>query len=289
MFAPVGHLLLGVFSFLLFVLNTVFWGLLIYLLIPFKLLSPTKKNRGQVTDLMVKLGQNWISVNSAGLALVHSIKWEVEGLEGLRRDRSYFVSSNHKSWVDIVVLQRVFNRRIPFLRFFLKHQLIYIPVLGGAWWALDFPFMKRHSREFLLKHPDRRAEDLVTIRRTCERFIGRPIAILNFLEGTRFTVKKREAQKAPYKHLLNPKVGGVAFVLEAMGEQFESFLDITISYPDDEPHFWHLLSGEIRRVVVRVRQLPIPEFQNRGELHNWLKEIWTAKDGILASDEALRR
>ena len=276
------HLLIGVFSFAIFAFNTIFWGALIYLLIPLKLLAPNKKWRSAVTDQMVKLAENWISINSAGLSLVHPIEWDIQGLESLRRDRSYFVSSNHQSWVDIVVLQKVFNRRIPFLRFFLKHQLIYVPILGGAWWALDFPFMKRHSKDFLAKNPQRRGEDLATVRRTCERFIGHPISILNFLEGTRFTVEKREAQKSPYKHLLNPKVGGVAFVLDAMGNQFEAFLDVTISYPEEQPHFWRLLSGQMRRVMVHVRHLPIPNSLSRGEMHNWLRDLWSIKDSSLS-------
>ena len=64
----------------------------------------------------------------------------------LRVDGHYLVLANHQSWVDIPVLQRVFNRRIPLLRFFLKRQLFWVPVLGLAWWALDFPFMRRSTR-----------------------------------------------------------------------------------------------------------------------------------------------
>ena len=57
----------------------------------------------------------------------------------------YLVLANHQSWVDILVLQKVFNRRIPLLRFFLKRQLFWVPLLGLAWWALDFPFMGRYT------------------------------------------------------------------------------------------------------------------------------------------------
>ena len=70
---------------------------------------------------------------------------------GRRRPASaaswYLVLSNHRSWVDILVLQSVFRGRIPFLKFFLKQQLIWVPLLGLAWWALDFPFMRRHSAD----------------------------------------------------------------------------------------------------------------------------------------------
>ena len=33
-------------------------------------------------------------------------------------------------------------------------------ILGLAWWFLDYPFMKRHSRDALQKHPELRGEDL---------------------------------------------------------------------------------------------------------------------------------
>ncbi len=67
----------------------------------------------------------------------------MQGVDSLHQRGWYLVSSNHQSWVDILVLQRIFHGRIPFLKFFLKQELIWVPVIGLAWWALDFPFMKR--------------------------------------------------------------------------------------------------------------------------------------------------
>ncbi len=85
------------------------------------------------------------------------------------------------------MLQSVFRGRIPFLKFFLKQQLIWVPLLGLAWWALDFPFMRRHSSEYLAKHPEERGKDLAATRKACEKFAEIPTSVMNFVEGTRFT------------------------------------------------------------------------------------------------------
>lgn len=278
----------GTVSFLLFGLNTLFWCLLLFLALPFKVFFPELSNRW-----MVAIAQNWISCNTIEIKLMHRIRWDVKGLENLRPDRSYLVVSNHQSWIDIVVLQEVFNRRIPFLRFFLKQELIYVPILGLAWWALDFPFMKRYTKAYLEKHPEKRGQDLETTRKACERFKGAPISVLNFLEGTRFTPDKHRKQNSTYGHLLNPKIGGVAFVLEAMGEQFESLLDVTIQYPGGAESLWGLLSGQVDDVVVHVREIPIPrdliggkylsDENFRERLQNWVRSIWSEKDLRLKS------
>ncbi|MBK6405448.1 MAG: hypothetical protein IPF66_10615 [Holophagales bacterium] len=76
-----------------------------------------------------------------------------------------------------------------------------MPVLGPAWRALDFPFMKRHPREALEKNPALRFEDLEATRRACEKFRHAPAAILNFIEGTRFTPAKHARGGAEYRHL----------------------------------------------------------------------------------------
>ena len=178
--------------------------------------------------------------------------WDVQGVDGLHERGWYLVSSNHQSWVDILVLQRIFHGRIPFLKFFLKQELIWVPVIGLAWWALDFPFMKRG------KGSGARQNDLKTTREACEKFKLIPTTVINFVEGTRFTPAKQAAQQSPYRHLLKPKIGGLGIALAAMGEQFEALLDVTIVYPHGTPTFWHLLCGQIDAVTVRVQQREIP-------------------------------
>ncbi len=245
-----------------------------------KLALPFGAVRRGADRLLNAMAEGWIAVNGWWMALVQRIHWDVKGLEGLRRKGWYLVSSNHQSWVDILVLQKVFHRRVPFLKFFLKRQLLYVPVMGLAWWALDFPFMRRRTGS--------RSEDLKTARRACEKFRQIPTSVMNFLEGTRFSRAKHDAQGSPYRHLLKPKVGGLATALGAMGERFDALLDVTIVYPGGVPSFWDLLSGRMRRVVVRVRELKIPpdllggDYEGdpafRGRMQAFVQELWAEKD-----------
>ena len=282
----------GALSFLILAINTVFWCFLLFVLSIFKLLFPVEWVRTRLDPLINAMATAWISCNSAWMRLASPSRWTVDGVDSLRYNDWYLVNCNHQSWVDIFVLQHALNRRVPLLKFFLKHELIYIPVIGLAWWALDFPFMKRHSRSALRKNPNLRNEDRESARRACAKFAKVPTSVMNFAEGTRFTAEKHLAQEAPYQHLLKPKAGAMAMALGAMGAQFHSLLDATIAYPDGVPSFWQYLCGKSFRVVLHVRQVEIPmEFCTgdyeadramRKAFHRWLDEIWVRKDQELA-------
>jgi len=222
----------------------------------------------------------------------------VEIPPALDRKGCYLVNSNHQSWVDILVLQRCFNRRLPFFRFFLKSQLIRVPFLGLTWWALDYPFMKRASKAQLLRQPGLKGQDLENARKVCEKFRDIPVAMMNFPEGTRFMVAKRDAQKSPYRNLLLPRIGGVGQVLFALSEQLDALIDVTIVYPRDDPSepaptFWQLLSGQLPEIVVRAEQREIPthllgrnfrkDREYRRELESWISGMWLEKDQLISS------
>ena len=162
------------------------------------------------------------------------------------------VISNHQSWIDIITLQTVFNRKIPFLKFFIKKELIWVPIMGPAWWALDFPFMKRYSPEFLAKKPHLKGKDIEITRIACSKFKTMPVSVMNFVEGTRFSENKHYRQRSPYNNLLKPKAGGTGFVLTIMGEQLNSILNITIKYTGEDKKFWSLLCGRIQLASGRM-------------------------------------
>ncbi|KZC16487.1 acyltransferase [Rhodanobacter sp. FW510-R12] len=257
-----------------------------------KLVVPVPAIRQACSRVLVRIAESWIGVNGFLFDLFTRIRWRVEGLAGLRRDGNYLVLCNHQSWVDIPVLQRVFNRRIPFLRFFLKQQLIWVPLLGQAWWALDFPFMKRYSRETLLKHPELQGKDKEATRRACEKFRHMPVSVMNFVEGTRFTPAKHAAQSSPYRHLLRPKAGGLAFVLDAMGDALHAILDVTIVYPEGRCTMADLIAGRVRDIRVHVRERAIEagllgnydeDAAFRGRVKSWVNTLWREKDAQVAS------
>jgi 1-acyl-sn-glycerol-3-phosphate acyltransferase len=257
-------------------------------MVPFalaKLVLPFAAVR-RVTDRALNaIATGWIAVNNAWMRAVGRTRWDVQGLEGLDPQGWYLVASNHQSWVDILVLQKVFTRRVPLLKFFLKRELIYVPVIGLAWWALDFPFMQR-------KGTGAGPKDLARARRACEKFRVVPTSVINFLEGTRFTPAKHDAQNSPYRHLLKPKVGGIATALTTLGAQFHRMLDVTIVYPDGPPTFWALMTGRVRMVTVRVRQREIPaellagdyagDKAFRAQMQAWVNALWAEKDALLA-------
>jgi 1-acyl-sn-glycerol-3-phosphate acyltransferase len=243
--------------------------------------------------MSVSIAESWIGVNTWGIRNMTRTRIVVDSNAPLDYDGHYLVLANHQSWVDIPMMQAVFNRRIPLLRFFLKSVLIWVPFLGLAWWALDFPFMKRYSREKLAKHPELAGRDIEATRRTCEKFRGIPVSIMNFVEGTRFTAAKHRAQQSPYVHLLKPRAGGVAFVLAAMGDALHAVLDVTIAYPHGSPTFGDLLTDRVPEVRMTVRRHDIPadltsgDYQNdpavRERVHNWINAIWAEKDALLSA------
>ncbi len=278
----------GSLSLILYILNTVFWCILLYVLAAAKAAVPLKSWRRRCSRMLNAIAENWIWVNNQNQRLMAgNTRWEVQGIETLERSEWYLVLANHQSWVDILVLQRIFHRKIPFLKFFIKKELLWFPFLGQAWWAMDFPFVKRYTKSYLQKKPHLKGKDLEITRKACRKFKKMPVSIMNFVEGTRFTNEKHRRQQSPYSHLLQPKAGGIAFVLGSMGEQIHRVLDVTIVYPDGVTSFWALLCGKIREIKVHVRSLPVsPEilgdYANDGRfragLQRWLNNIWAEKN-----------
>ncbi len=282
----------GIFASLVVGLNTLAFSLVLVPLALLKLLLPLPALRRAFERMLASLASAWVAVNNAWIFAVRpGARWDVQGLEQLDARGWYLVASNHQSWVDILVLQRVFHGRIPFLKFFLKRELIWVPVIGLAWWALDFPFMTRgKSRGGLQK-------DLETTRRACEKFKQVPTSVMNFVEGTRATPAKIAQDKGPYQHLLRPKIGGLSVALATMGEQFHGLLDVTVVYPGGIPTFWDMLCGRLDHVIVRVQQHAIPpelvgvehalQRAHVVKLGRWVEKLWRDKDRLIG--ELLRQ
>ncbi len=282
--------LTGGITVLLLAANTLFWACFLYPVTLLKLIFRFRAATTFFNFLLDGIAQTWIACNNLGLLVTRRIQWDIEGDEELRRTRWYLVLSNHQSWTDIVVLQKVLHRKTPFIKFFLKKELIWVPILGLAWWALDFPFMKRYSASFLEKNPHLKGKDIEITKRACAKYRKLPVSVMNFVEGTRFTPSKHRKQKSPYRHLLRPKAGGVGFVMSALGEYLTSILNVTIAYPEGRLSFWDFLCGRVKKIIVRIETLPVTEdmlgdYINdaayRETFQNWLNNLWTEKDMLL--------
>ena len=128
--------LIGLLASLLLGLNSLFWVPLLLLFALLKLVLPSTALRRRLDPLLVRIAEAWIACNSGWMALTQKVDWDVQGISGLDPQGWYLVNCNHQTWADILVLQHLLTRRIPLLKFFLKRQLLWVPVMGLAWCCL---------------------------------------------------------------------------------------------------------------------------------------------------------
>ena len=278
---------------LLLLLNTLILIGPMMLIALLKLVLPGKALRTACSRGVMWVAETWAEIDKLIFATLTPTVWDIRGGEGLRRDRSYLVVSNHQSWVDIPALVQAFNRKTPYFKFFLKQELIWVPFLGLAFWALDYPFMKRYSKAYLARPPEMAGQDLEITKRACARFKDLNVTVVNYLEGTRFTAAKQAQQGSPYQHLLKPKAGGVAFTLATLGPQLDALLDVTLVYPGQRaPGFWKLISGQVPKVIMDIRTRELDpalwagDYQGDAEFRQyvqaWVSQLWQDKDTRIA-------
>lgn len=274
----------------LLVLNTCIHIVPLFFLAFFKVIIPMKTSRDFFSMLIMVVGASWIRNNNRVFSLLLPTRFDVCETAELTPKGWYLVLCNHQSWVDILTLQKVFAGKAPFLKFFIKQELIWVPIMGFAWWALDFPFMKRYSKAYLEKHPEKRGKDFEATRKACEKFQTRPVSVMNFAEGTRFSPAKKERQQSPYQRMLRPKAAGTALVLASMGNLIRNVVDVTIAYPEGAPTFWHFVCGKTPRIRVHIQAFPVGEelmgdyfndAAHREFFQKRLNEIWAEKDALL--------
>lgn len=283
------HWAKGVFSLSLYGVTVILAFALVMPLALVKLLVPGL--RGWCNRLLDGVASGWIEINSWHQRWLTGTELRVSGdLEQLSRSEWYMLIANHQSWVDILILVRVLNGRIPYVKFFFKKELLWVPFFGQALWAVDFPVMHRHSKAKIAKNPALATQDMERTRCACEVYRDSPVTMVNFLEGTRFTPAKQRAQGQTYRNLLQPKAGGIAFTLSAMNGRLNHLLDATLYYPEGRPSFWAYACGRVGQVDLHLRKLPITDDligdypgdkAFRVEFQRWVNQLWEEKDARL--------
>lgn len=284
------HILRGVLASISIALTTV--GVCCVLLIWYVQFALTPVSRkGAIRQKMDRIILWWTKSNRwmiKRLKLTEpQIHWQ--GRERLSPEQWYLVVCNHQTWADILLLQTYLLDDIPPLKFFTKSQLIWLPFIGLAMSALGFPYVKRVSKEQIKKNPALRNADKNNVLQACEGFKNHPTSILNFAEGTRLTAEKYQRQNGALKHLLNPKPGGITYMLEGMGDQLDGLVNVTLVYPDGVPTFWDFLQGKCRRVIFDARHCPIPELAGKdsgdssykANVARWVQGLWEEKDALI--------
>lgn len=279
-------------SLTLTILNTAINSVLIVFFSLLKLLIPIPVISRCMGRQANRFMRSWLLGNALILRLANRIDWHIEDHSQLNAEGWHLIISNHLSWTDIVIIGDLFRTRLPVPKFFLKYELLFVPFVGLACWGLDMPFMRRYSREYLLKHPELRGKDVASTRAACAKFVHEPTTVINFVEGTRFTAAKARANHSPFRYLMPPKAAGLSLALAGLGEQFEKIINVTLDYPDNREHpFRDLLCGRMKRIQVHIEEIAItPEL--RGDYVNdkpfkrdfqlWLNQLWQEKDRRLA-------
>lgn len=292
-FKQISSNLKGCFNAFFLAIHTIFWCIPMYLLFCLKVISFHPIMLTFINRCLIATANNWIRTNNLMMNLTMRIKWDLPDFSHLKLNQWYFIICNHQAWTDILVLQRIFLRKVPFIRFFIKKELMWLPILNLAWWAYDFPIMHRHTKEQIAKDPSLRIKDLSATQKACSRYKHSPVTILNFLEGTRFTRAKHIKQHSPYDNLLIPKSGGFAFAVNVMNKQINHVLDVTIIYPEGKKTFWDFLCGRVHQIAVKLQEHEIPTELLQGnytedevyrhQFKQWINQLWQEKDSLLNS------
>ena len=237
------------------------------------------------------LWRGWALFNLIAINLTNPVEWQIDSPDKFDKKSWYLLICNHISWVDIMVLTQVALNTLPSPKFFLKDELKKVPFVGMAAWAMDMPFMKRYSRSYLAKHPEKKGQDIESTRKSCEKFQYIPTTIINFVEGTRITKQKLQQSSGAFAHLLSPKAGGIAFTLAAMGHLFSGVINVTLNYPDNSRPTLDILFGRLKRVQVQIELLEVNDdmvgdYFSDGDFklrfQSWLNDLWVEKDKLLA-------
>jgi 1-acyl-sn-glycerol-3-phosphate acyltransferase len=282
------HNILGFFSFVFIVLNLAFWIVPILLLAVMKLIAPPVMIKETAYRVMLWIYTAAVKVDDFLLFKIIHNRMEFKNPERLRKDRNYLILANHQSWADILILQSLLTNKTPPIRFIVKRELIFMPIIGLICLAYEYPFVRRESLKAKKSGDDKNTRDINTIRKKIDKISTTGLSIINFVEGTRFNLPKSENHASRYKHLLNPHAGGLFYILKNYGSNLDTVLNFTITYGCPSPFFWKLLGGRCRRLIVDLQTIPMQQLRSTlcagGEemsfaaLSQWLKELWREKD-----------
>ena len=268
----------GCIAFLVIALGAIFWCVTLYVIGIAKLITPFHFMKPILGGWMDAMITGFTATNAVLIKVLRVTRFTINCPEGMSNRKAWAViASNHQSWADIIVLQTVLLRHLPPIKFFTKRELIKVPFIGLAMWLLRFPYVLRFSKEEGATNPELFESNKQAMSRTAETLTERPVSLLMFLEGTRFTPEKRARQESPFTNLLKPKIGGLGFALDSLQANISCMWDCTIIYEDSAPGFWDFWCGRCRNVYVEISAVPVDE-NFKTDLKNSVHEWWQNKN-----------
>ena len=243
---------------------------------------PNKNLKVSLGSLSNTMGSATVACITSALRILHKLEWDFQIPEDVDNDTWYLAMSNHQSWADIFILLAAGHKKIPLLKFFMKKELKWIPIIYLVHKTVDMPFLNRHSRSQIQANPEFKKVDFENAKKAAKRFSRNPSTAFSFAEGTRFNLKKHAAQESPYSNLLKPKVGALAIALSGM-PQVNTLVDFTVVYASEKRSTWEFLCGDLSKAKVVAKTYALPEnLKNRSfeEEDDYRKSFQTFVDAI---------
>jgi 1-acyl-sn-glycerol-3-phosphate acyltransferase len=263
----IGKQLFSLTSSLVVILNLGFWMFPMISLAVIRALvgrfEPVYDGCTKLIELCYKAAA---AINSAWMVHVVRVDFNVDGT--LPDHSSPVIVVNHQSWFDIPILHHVVTGQGPILKFLIKRQLIWVPIVGWICYALNFPRLNRGGTGSAQR------QDLKTIKAASSSLHKERGALLIFAEGTRITEEKHRNQNSPYKKLLIPRPGGLKIALSTMPPD-TPVVDITINYKGGETNFWKCLHGANRTIDIHIEKHNASDIE---DARSWLQDRWEKKD-----------
>lgn len=252
---------------------------------------PNKKLKQKLGSISNTMGTATVGAIAISLSLLHQLEWEFEIPENLSINDWYIAMSNHQSWADIFILLIAGHKKIPLLKFFMKKELQWIPIIYLVHKTIDMPFLHRHSPEQIKANPELKKLDFENAKTAAKRFSRNPSTAFSFAEGTRFSQFKHLEQQSPYPNLLKPKVGALSIALSGMPE-VKTLIDFTIVYSSNKRTAWQFLCGDLNKAKIIAKTYKIPKnlqsytYENKSEYRKqfqlFIDEIWQKKQSMIS-------
>ena len=240
------------------------------------------------------LADYFLYFNSRIQDLMQSPTYEVFGEENLKDNIWQFTTLNHLSWADIFLFCYFTNHKTTTPRIFMKSELWWLPITWAANIALAMPYVKRRSKDEIIKNPKLAETDRNATLNACKIFKLMPTNVCGFIEGTRIDQEKYAKSKSKFKNLMPPKIGGMGYTLGVM-PYIEYLTDITLVYKSNKRSFWSFLCGDMNEASVTIKNYKIPENlrgkdyindnNSREELRSFLELVWKNKDEIIEKEK----
>ena len=272
---------IGILTFFVILIILSLW------LIPLSIINipriiPNKSLKICLGSISNKMGNDAVASITSALRILHKLEWDFQIPQDVNTETWYVAMSNHQSWADIFILLAAGHKKIPLIKFFMKKELQWIPIIYLVHKTIDMPFLNRHSRAQILANPELKRVDYENAKKAAKRFSRNPSSAFSFAEGTRFTSKKHSEQESPYSNLLKPKIGALAIALSGM-PQVNTLIDFTVVYATQKRSTWDFLCGDLSKAKVVAKTYALPKnLKNRSfeEEDDYRKSFQTFVDAI---------